>query len=299
MADWVVVPCLKALIAEFNEVAPHRDKGADGTIGDSSHTSSSDHTPDEQSDKLRNKDADTINEVHAADIDSTGPWPDGKRGDIKGGWFDKKVHHLIELEKQKWLDPNDMCRLNYLIWFGEIFDKDNDFEPQPYTATDDPHTSHLHASARYETRAENDQRPWGIAEDDMPTAQEIAEAVFDRIYTETPLKGPDGQPDGTGTAPGPHVGWKQGLPSAKAGKRVYAYQLLGTVESEVLQIKQMVADLAGKDFTDEAAIVSGVLAGLASSQGVQEIADAILAGLPPDLAVQVVDEMGKRLSPPE
>lgn len=56
--------------------------------------------------------------------------------------------------------------------------------------------------------------------------------------------------------------------------------------------------------TDEtavtASIVQGVLSGLAGADGAAEtIADAVVAALPPDLARQVVDEIGKRLSPAE
>jgi hypothetical protein len=162
MSAWVVIPSLLKLRDEFNLVSPKRDKGSDGTIGDSSHTSSSDHTPDEDSSKLRNKDADHTNEVHALDIDSTGPWPDGKRGDIKGSWFDQKIHMIIATEKKRWEDPKDMCRLNYIIWCGVIYDKDNDWVGVPYHGTSDPHTGHAHFSARYETRAESDIRSWGV-----------------------------------------------------------------------------------------------------------------------------------------
>lgn len=166
MSDWIVIPCLKALQKEFDEVNPNRDKGAEGFVGDSSHTSTSDHTPDEDSDNLKNKDSDHVNEVHAYDCDSTGPWPDGQRGDIKGSWFDKKIHQIVADEKKRWNDPNDMCRLNYIIWFGEIFDKDNNWAPKPYTGSD-PHTNHAHCSARYETRAENDTSSWHVSEDEM------------------------------------------------------------------------------------------------------------------------------------
>lgn len=161
MSSWVVIPCLLCLRDEFNALSPNRDKGADGTIGDSSHTSSSDHTADEDSDKLKAKDSDKTNEVHALDIDSSGPWPAGRT-------FKSIVLDIIEREKAKWLDPHDMCRLNYVIFDRKIYDKDNDFEPENYTGSD-PHTNHAHFSARYETQAENDTRPWGVLEDaDMP-----------------------------------------------------------------------------------------------------------------------------------
>jgi len=158
MSDWVVVPCLLALRDEFNALAPSRDKGADGTIGDSAHTSSSDHTPDEDSDVLRDHDADDKNEVHALDIDSTGPWPAGRT-------FHEICMEIIRREKIKWLDANDKCRLNYMIHDGYIYDKDNDFEPVKYNGSDQ-HTNHAHFSSRYETSCENDTRPWGVYEED-------------------------------------------------------------------------------------------------------------------------------------
>jgi hypothetical protein len=162
-SSWELVACLVILRTEFNFVSPNRDKGADGSIGDSNHSSSSDHTPDEISSVLKGKDADAINEVHALDIDSTGPWPDGKRGNIKGSWFDLQIHRLIAEEKRRWKDPNDMCRLHYIIWNKRIYSQSNDFEGEAYDG-EDPHTNHAHFSARYETRAENDTRPWGVSE---------------------------------------------------------------------------------------------------------------------------------------
>jgi len=176
MAEWTLVPSLVALRGEFNSLNPDRDKGADGSIGDSAHTSSSDHTPDEDSNVLRDHDADSKNEVHAVDVDSSGPWP-GPATQSQKQRFHAKVMRVIALEKAKWRDANDMCRLNYAIWDGKIYDKDNDFEPRTYTGSD-KHTNHAHFSGRYETRAENDTRPWGVkGDDDMPLIQ----AEFDKI----------------------------------------------------------------------------------------------------------------------
>jgi hypothetical protein len=162
---------LVTLRSEFNAISPNRDKGADGSIGDSNHTSSSDHTPDEDSRILEDHDADHKNEVHATDIDSSGPWPG--EGTQKQR-FDRKVKKVIAEEKKKWLDDNDMCRLNYVIWDEKIYDKDNDFEPRDYDGHD-PHTNHAHFSSRYETRAENDTRPFGVAneEDEMELTDKI------------------------------------------------------------------------------------------------------------------------------
>lgn len=149
---WELIRCLVALRNEFNILAPGRDKGADGSIGDSAHTSRSDHTPDEDSVYLRDHDADSKNEVHALDIDSTGPWPRS---------FGSIVQAIIAGEKAKWLDANDRCRLEYVIFNGKIYSRTRDFEPRDYTGSD-PHTNHAHFSGRYLTTTENDTRPWGV-----------------------------------------------------------------------------------------------------------------------------------------
>lgn len=158
MASWITVPCLIALRNEFNVLAPGRDRGADGTIGDSSHTSTSDHTPDEDSNALDGKDADHINEVHALDIDSSGPWPRP---------FADIIADIVAGERRKWLSSSDMCRLEYVIYNRKIYSKSRDFLPVAYTRSD-PHTNHAHFSARYLTETENDTRPWGV----LPTVAE-------------------------------------------------------------------------------------------------------------------------------
>jgi hypothetical protein len=172
MSAWVLVPSLTALREEFNAVSPKRDKGADGSIADDNHSLASDHAADEDSRILRDHDPDNKNEVHAIDIDTSGPWP-------SPDWFKNKFLTIIELERAKWLDPNDMCRLNYGIYNRKIYDKDNNFIPVDYHGSNDPHIGHAHFSARYETRAENDTRSWGVKErfvEDM-TESELREIV--------------------------------------------------------------------------------------------------------------------------
>lgn len=172
---WVVVPSLLALRAEFNALAPRRDKGADGTIGDSAHTSRSDHTPDEDSDYLRDHDPDSKNEVHALDIDSSGPWPPGRS-------FTDIIADIIAGERAKWLSETDRCRLKYVIFNRQIYSQSTDFRPVRYTGSD-PHTNHAHFSGRYETACENDTRPFGVypppaPERPAPTEEEQAEMDF-------------------------------------------------------------------------------------------------------------------------
>lgn len=169
MSAWVLVPCLVALREEFNAVNPNRDKGADGSIGDNSHTSSSDHTPDEDSDVLRDHDADNKNEVHALDIDSSGPWPED-------GWFNRAILDLVERERVEYESPTTVGRLKYVIWNRRIAKRSNGWRWEAYTLSD-PHTNHAHFSSRYESGPEADDRSWGIEDSVMPTVQEIAAEV--------------------------------------------------------------------------------------------------------------------------
>lgn len=160
MSEWVLVPCLVKLREEFDAVSPRRDKGADGAVGDSRHSSSSDHTPDEDSDVLRDHDADHKNEVHALDIDSSGPWPGGWT------WFDRTIHAIVAREKAEYESPTAVGRLQYVIWNGHINSRSWGWSQwRVYTGSSDDHTNHAHFSARYLTVTESDTRPWGVAVD--------------------------------------------------------------------------------------------------------------------------------------
>lgn len=89
----------------------------------------------------------------------------------------------------------------------------------------------------------------------------------------------------------------QYMPNPIAGGKTQGYVLLRDIATQILLTKQAVAELSGKDFTDEAAIVQGVLAGLASADGAAAvIADAVVNALPADLANEVVNEMAARLA---
>lgn len=234
MGSWVVIPCLLTLRDEFNQLNPNRDKGADGTIGDSSHTSTSDHTPDEDSDKLRGKDSDSKNEVHALDIDSTGPWPSQR------GSFDKIVKDVIAREKQRWLDPNDMCRLNYVIWNRVIYDKDNDFVGQSYTGSD-PHTNHAHFSARYETRAEDDTSPWGVVKEDDVSEQDVTNAL-EKFFKRDVTKTDDGKTTNITSRIG-RDGLDQFVPNGVKGGKAQAWIVIEDLGQEVVTLRSEVAGL--------------------------------------------------------
>lgn len=182
MASWILVPCLVKLRSEFNEVAPNRDKGADGSIGDTSHAaSSSDHNPDETG-NTPYEDADSINEVHAIDIDCTGPWPDGNGGG-EGDWFDRKIRAIAAREEVEYESATILGRLQNIIWRGHIISRSWGWsEWRVYTGASQ-HYDHAHFSARYVTSTEADTRPWGVVtEEDEVTEAELL-AAFQKYFT--------------------------------------------------------------------------------------------------------------------
>jgi len=232
MSNWIVIPCLLVMRDEFDKSSPKgskRDKGAEGFIGDTAHATggTSDHLPDEDYAALRNKDSDHKNEVHAYDCDSTGPWPDGKRGDIAGSWFDNKIKQLIATERKRWLDPNDMCRLHYIIWRGMIYSTSTDWVGKKYTGSDQ-HYNHAHFSGRYETRAEEDTRPWGIyvaptkpitPPEDLPVDSKTYNALFLGA-----LKDPTIRKE-LGAAMLEAAGWSEGYPGRKLSQHANDLQV--------------------------------------------------------------------------
>ncbi|GAA2681663.1 hypothetical protein [Actinoplanes palleronii] len=173
MNDPFLVPCLVTLRSEFNAVAPGRDKGADGWIGNRAHAlSSSDHNPDETG-RTPYSDADFVDEVHAVDIDGDGPWPDG-RGGQAGGWFDRTIRAIAAQERREFLSTTVFGRLQNIIWRGQIISRSWGWsEWHDYDGPSD-HFDHAHFSARYTSAQEADTRPWGVLEDDVTEAELIA-----------------------------------------------------------------------------------------------------------------------------
>lgn len=161
----VLVPCLVTLRAEFNAVAPHRDTGSDGWLGDRAHAlRSSDHNPDETG-ATPYEDADHVDEVHGLDVDDTGPWP-------VPGWFDAQVEH-IRAEHQAGRDT----RLQNIIRNGRIASRSWGWTWRPYGGSNG-HYEHAHFSARYTSAQEADTSPWGVQEDDMPSVEDIVKGLL-------------------------------------------------------------------------------------------------------------------------
>lgn len=149
MASWSLVPCLRALRDEFNDLAPGRDKRSDGSVGDLAHQDRpSDHNPDETG-ETPYEDADSTNEVHAVDIDMSGPWPPGMS-------FDLAVKEVVDRHRRG-LDD----RLQNVIWNGRIASRTWGWTWREYTGSNGHH-EHGHFSARYTSRQEADTSPWGV-----------------------------------------------------------------------------------------------------------------------------------------
>ncbi|GAA4577346.1 hypothetical protein GCM10023176_50660 [Micromonospora coerulea] len=147
------------------------------------------------------------------------------------------------------------------------------------TTGDSSHLSHTHFSFfRDSTKANRDQTPLfrrylttiGLLEEDMPTADEIAQAVWDRKYLDYVANSAGDRPP---------ISVVHALFTARAE--------VNKALAQVTALRAELAALAAKDLVDEQAIVSGLLATLTPQ--------AIAAALPASVAKQVADELARRL----
>lgn len=122
---WHLAPALVQLLKETNQRWPHRPKGSDGTVGDTSHAArQSDHNPNSRG------------SVNALDVTYPG--------------VDPAV--LIAAVKRH---PS----ANYVIFNRKIYTRSNGWKAEPYHGAS-PHTEHLHVSILQNATAEKDTTPW-------------------------------------------------------------------------------------------------------------------------------------------
>ncbi|MGC4769193.1 hypothetical protein ACLQ25_09460 [Micromonospora sp. DT44] len=267
---WVVAPNIKALFASVNKLAPARDKTSDGTIGDLAHsTGVSGHNPDDTAGvRAERSDSDTTPEVRAGDIDR-----DLRIDHIPGDDMEAVVQKVVRT-------PALRRRLIYVIYNRRIWSASSGWAQQPYSGSN-PHDHHAHFSG--DPAYDNDGSPWReiealAQEDDMTPEEHNWLATVHKNLTVMDGRNPIGQAytritDGTDAVLG--AAHKQAFPSLAAlGKQLTAVQTALTA-------------LAGRDFTDEAAIVRDVLAGLTPER--------IAAAIPEALTEQVADALAKRL----
>lgn len=167
MVTAFLVPDLVSLRSEFNELAPTRDKESDGWIGDQAHQEEpSDHNVFGVGNTGRPPGVGTVGGVHAIDVD---------KDLFRVDWTMERAVQIILDRHQRGLDD----RLDYVIFNRRIWGAPN-WTERAYVGPN-PHDKHAHFSSRYEVSKENDDRPWGLLEDDMPSADEIAMATAKKI----------------------------------------------------------------------------------------------------------------------
>jgi hypothetical protein len=164
---WVLIPCLKALFAEFDRIAPNRARASDGAIGDSEHSKHvSDHNPDETG-AVPVHDADNVNEVHAIDVTT-----ELNESDLT---MEKCVQKILTHCRRKSSDPLNEDRLRYIIYNRRIW-RAPLWREEVYTGTSDPHTGHAHFSAEYITSLESKTTTWHLEE--IPVALTAADKTW-------------------------------------------------------------------------------------------------------------------------
>jgi len=232
------LPASTSLLNEVNAVGdPKRNKAQDGTIGDRAHMEHvSDHNLDEIGNTGSSSDPDDIPEVHARDVDARGPWL------IKGGA--ERIVQIIVSRCRSGVEK----RVKYIIYNRRIWSASSGWVQKAYTGTD-PHDKHFHVSFRYGSGAgpsnpENITSPWGIfaayEEESMPTAQEIAAAVWGYEFTR-----PDGptKSGATKTSAGAYQAYSDVQANAAAAKVIST--LVPLITASKVDTKALAAELVG------------------------------------------------------
>jgi hypothetical protein len=261
--SWVATPGVLNLRRQFDEAFPDRDHASDGTIGDLAHQLES--ASSHNPDLTGNaewEDGDRKNEVRALDVDS----------DLRyqGVTMQTVVDHLRAL-------PGLSSVIRYMIFNRVIYRASDGWAGKPYTGSS-PHTEHAHFTMAFTQAAdENTTFDYRLEELTMPTADEIATAV--------------------------QAKFRNSLDDLSDSER---NRLTAVVDAKLAPrfaaVLAAVSAMAGKDFTDEAAIVAAVLAGLTPAKMGAAMAaagftpQAIAAMIPEDLAASVADELAKRMA---
>lgn len=153
--SWWVSAAAAQLRAQVDKRWPHRDHGADGTIGDAAHSSrESDHNPCWDCTGAHH------GVVRALDIDA----------DLGGKHAAQRLaNQLVGCAH----DGKDRGRLSYVICNGRIasgtYPADL-WEWRPYDGTD-PHTSHIHVS--FTEAGDLDDHPFPLAIFDEPERRRL------------------------------------------------------------------------------------------------------------------------------
>jgi hypothetical protein len=192
MSDWVLIPCLKTLFAEFDRIAPSRDKASDGSIGNAAHEQEvSDHNPDETG-SVPIHDVDKTNEVHAIDVDT-----DFRESDLS---MEKVVQFLLGRCRS-----GAEKRLRYIIYYRRIWSASSGWVQKAYTGPS-AHTEHAHFSASYDSNLEASTASWHL--EDIPVAMTAADKAWIQAQNAQLVK----DLKAAMAADNPTTGWSSGYP---------------------------------------------------------------------------------------
>lgn len=164
MASWTLIPAARALFAQIDDLAPNRDHASDGAVADAAHYAggTSDHIPDEESDALRGKDADSVNEVHAIDVDT-----DLRESDLT---MEKIVQHVLGRCRS-----GAEKRLRYIIYYHRIWSASSGWVQEVYDGAS-PHEEHAHFSFSYTSTLEASTASYHLEE--IPVALTAADKTW-------------------------------------------------------------------------------------------------------------------------
>lgn len=143
MSGWRLVNSIAVLFSQINRAYPGRSKASDGTIGDSNHSATSDHTP------------------HIYLI--LGSTPVVCAGDITHD----PDHGVDTVAISEWIRRSRDPRVAYIIAHGRIFSNHAvgstpAWEWREYNDTPDPHVNHMHVSTVHDGRADHTNE-WSIS----------------------------------------------------------------------------------------------------------------------------------------
>jgi hypothetical protein len=251
LADWVLIPCLKALFAEFDRIAPSRDRASDGSVGDLAHQNEvSDHNPDETG-RVPIHDADHINEVHAIDVDNN-----LRESDLT---MEKVVQFLLARCRS-----GAEKRLRYMIYNRRIWSASSGWVQKTYTGPS-PHTEHAHFSASYDSNLEASTASWHL--EDVPVALTAADKTWITAQIQANA-----------------VDTKELAAALAAFKDDFLAVPYGNTAYPTRTVQQQLNDVQGLRDQLMDPVASAKLAPLKSGSGLDRLlraADAVLAAKPP------------------
>lgn len=267
MAEWDLIPCLKKLFEDFDELAPERDHTTDGAVGDSGHAGNvSDHNPDETG-KVPIHDADKKNEVHAIDVDK-----DLRHDTIT---MEKVVQFLLGRCRS-----GAEKRLRYIIYNRRIWSASSGWVQKTYTGAN-THSAHAHFSASYDTKLETSTASWHL--NDIEGADMLSQA--DKDYMEAwhrAFWARTSQPNNGGvTSKAGRDTLDQGIPNGITGDKSPAWAAIEDIGTAVKEIRLIVLALR-----DQAGVDTGTV--LAAIDHVDDQVLDALPGRPLEEQVQLV-----------